>query len=95
VLSDDQSVEIHWPDGTVHHLPFRFLRGQCPCAACVDEMTGIRTLDVDAIPESIRPGSVSFTGNYALKIVWSDGHDTGLYTWEYLQELGNQQQATR
>ncbi len=89
-LRDDGVLEISWPGGGMHRLPFTFLRGECPCAACVDENTGIRTLDIDSIPHDIQPTAMEFTGNYALKIAWSDGHDTGLYTWKNLNRLCNQ-----
>jgi DUF971 family protein len=86
-LSEQSVLELHWPDGTVCRLPYRFLRGECPCAGCVDEMTGIRTLDVDALPLDVRPVQIGFAGNYALRIVWSDGHSSGLFTWENLARL--------
>jgi DUF971 family protein len=89
VLKDNWAVEFQWPDGMTHQLPFRLLRGHCPCASCVDEFTGVRRIDVNAIPENIAPVDVSFTGNYALKFTWSDRHDTGLYTWEHLRQLGD------
>lgn len=79
-------LEITWPDQT-SPISFKRLRGACPCAQCVDEITGVRILDVDAISEDIQPVHVSITGNYALKIAWSDGHDTGLFTWESLRKL--------
>lgn len=86
-LTDRGELELHWPTGSVHRLPFRLLREDCPCAACVDEVTGRRVLDVAAIPQDIRPTALNFAGNYALKIAWSDGHDTGLYTWDHLARL--------
>jgi DUF971 family protein len=81
-------LEIGWNDGTVQRIPFKSLRAQCPCAGCVDELTGIRTLDVEAIPEEIAPARIELCGNYALKIDWNDGHSTGLYTWQRLEEIG-------
>jgi DUF971 family protein len=80
-------LEIGWNDGTVQRIPFRTLRSQCPCAGCVDELTGIRTLDVDSIPADIAPARIELSGNYALKIDWNDGHSTGLYTWQRLAEI--------
>jgi PAS domain S-box-containing protein len=53
----------------------------------VDEMTGERILDPATIPADIQPTGLSFSGNYALKIAWSDGHSTGLYTWDLLAEI--------
>jgi DUF971 family protein len=86
-LTDRGELELQWPDGGTNRLPFRLLREECPCAACVDENTGRRILNVAAIPHDIRPTGMSFTGNYALKIAWSDGHNTGLYTWDHLAKL--------
>lgn len=79
-------LELQWPHGTFR-LPYRFLRGRCPCASCVNEVTGVRVVDVEDVPIEIAPVKLSFSGNYALKIAWSDRHDTGLFTWEYLDLL--------
>jgi DUF971 family protein len=86
-LSDESTLELTWPDGSVAKLPFYALRCACPCASCVDEMTGLRTLDPKSVPTDVRPTSIGFSGNYALKIEWSDRHNSGIYTWERLQEL--------
>lgn len=80
---------ISWVDGHVSTYPNRYLRGECPCAACVDEWTHERRLDVEAIPADIHILSVQPVGNYALKFAWSDGHDTGLYGLERLRDIGN------
>ena len=79
-------LELQWPHGT-YRLPYRLLRGRCPCACCVDEMTGVRAVDVEDVPLAIAPTNIQFSGNYALKITWNDRHDTGLFTWEYLELL--------
>lgn len=86
-LSETGCLELTWPDGRVSQLPFRILRENCPCAACVDEFTGDRILDVTAIPDDVHPTALGFTGNYALKVGWSDGHHSGLFTWDLLDEL--------
>ncbi len=91
---DEGFLEIRWSEETVRHYPFKFLRGQCPCAECVDENTGIRTLDLESISEQIRPMHLAFSGNYALKIHWNDGHQTGLYTWDHLHRLANEPAVT-
>ena len=79
-------LELQWSHGTFQ-LPYRFLRGRCPCAKCVDEVSGIRVVDVEDVPIAIAPTNVQFSGNYAIKITWNDRHDTGLFTWEYLELL--------
>ena len=84
----DQGVlEITWPRLGVRRIAFKTLRASCPCAGCVDELTGGRILNVDAIPANIAPDRLEMSGNYALKIDWNDGHSTGLYTWQRLAEL--------
>ena len=88
-LSDQKLFEIQWNNETVHRIPFKVLRGLCPCAGCVNEFTGERMIDVNTIAEEIQPTSLDFAGNYALKIAWTDQHDTGLYTWERLQAIGD------
>ena len=57
------------------------------CAGCVDEMTGVRTLDVNAVTDDIAITDMQLVGNYALKFVFSDGHDTGIYSWDRLYEM--------
>ena len=79
--------EIVWPDGLVRHLPFKLVRCECPCANCVDEITGVRILKPESIPDEIRPVELGYSGNYALKIVWSDQHGSGIYTWDRLRRL--------
>ena len=86
--------EIAWADGRVDRIGFRTLRGDCPCANCVHEFTGERLLDPADVPESIAPLGVELVGNYAIKVRWSDGHDTGLYTWGHLRRLGDSDAPT-
>jgi len=82
-------LEILWPGEALRQYPFKFLRCECPCASCVNEFTGERILNPDSIPETIAPVGMSFSGNYALKIEWADGHNTGIYTWEQLRRLAD------
>ena len=86
-LVAEQRLLIEWRDGLAAKLPLVALRGECACARCVDEFTGQRILDLDGIDPQIGIGEMKLVGNYALKIYWSDGHNTGLYTWEKLRKL--------
>ena len=79
-------LEIAWADRTVQ-LPFHSVREQCPCAQCVHEITGERLLDPTTLPADLHIIDMQLVGNYALKIRWSDEHDTGLFTWESLARL--------
>jgi len=85
--TQNQRLTITWVDDHVQSYPFVYLRGECRCAHCVDEMTGKRLLDPATIPTDITVSNMQLVGNYALKIIWSDGHDTGLYTWQRLREM--------
>ncbi|MEK8023930.1 MAG: DUF971 domain-containing protein, partial [Candidatus Hydrogenedentota bacterium] len=72
---EDRELEITWDDGVVTTALYRDLRAACPCAACVNEWTGERTLDPAAVNPAVKPASVSLMGNYAVKFEWNDGHD--------------------
>lgn len=84
------ALRITWADNVVSQYPFVALRGQCVCAGCVDEQTGERTLDLDAIPSDISVENMQLVGNYGLRIHWSDGHNTGLYTWNRLRDMAEE-----
>jgi DUF971 family protein len=57
------------------------------CAACVDESTGVRKILPGSIPGNLERVQIAPVGNYALHFGWSDGHDTGIYSFEYLRGL--------
>jgi DUF971 family protein len=85
-LRDERVLAVTWGDRTVD-FPFVFLRGQCSCAQCVHEWTGEQLLDLSTIPEDIAIEKMDLVGSYAVRLNWSDGHNSGLFTWERLQEL--------
>lgn len=81
----DDGVLIEWEEGRHAALyPARALRLACACAECVDEMSGRALLNSGAVPEDIRPVSLELVGTYGLRVRWSDGHATGIYTFERL-----------
>lgn len=86
-LRDSKTLEISWPDIPATRIAFRDLRLLCPCAGCVDEFTGERIVNPQMVPQDVAPTGMNYSGNYALKIHWSDGHETGIYSWEYLSKL--------
>jgi ATP-binding protein involved in chromosome partitioning len=83
----DDAVTITWAEDHVGVYAARDLRLACPCALCCDEMTGRRLLDPATVPDDVTPLKVSLVGAYAIRIDWSDGHSTGIYTYEYLWEI--------
>ncbi len=80
-------VHIRWNTGEQAVYPARFLRGQCPCASCVDEITGKRVVTEGLLPILVYPKRIEPVGRYAIQIFWSDGHSTGIYTWERLHAM--------
>lgn len=83
----DLAFEIQWTDQDCLLIPFRELRGLCPCANCVNELSGERTFFAENAAEDVKPVKMELIGNYAVRISWSDGHHTGLFTWDYLRRL--------
>ena len=83
----DLSFEIQWTEAESFHIPFRELRGMCPCANCVNELSGERTFFATDARADVQPVRMDLVGNYAVRIIWNDGHQTGLYTWEYLKQV--------
>jgi len=82
-------LRITWADGSAIATPFWEIRCDCRCAHCVDEVTGAKLLDPKTVPSDISIDKAELVGNYALRIRWTDGHDTGLFTWDHLQAIGN------
>ena len=82
-----QQTDITWNDGHFSSYPSWYLRENCTCASCVDEFTGKRKVGHGDIPSNLEREDVSLVGNYALQFKWSDGHDTGIYVFEYLRSL--------
>jgi ATP-binding protein involved in chromosome partitioning len=85
---DEKVIVITWENGSVSRYPTRYLRSMCPCAQCVNEVTGQRMITIDSIDPNVRLVSVSPVGRYALHFQWSDGHGTGLYSFDTLHKLG-------
>ena len=80
-------LQITWADGRVCVYEAALLRRACPCAQCVDEWTGERTLKPQAISDEIEIADLNIVGRYALNFRWSDGHETGIYSFQYLRGL--------
>ena len=79
-------LEVAFDDGRRFELPFEYLRVYSPSAEVRGHGPGQETLQLGKHEVGIR--SVDRVGNYAVRLVFDDGHDSGLYTWDYLYELG-------
>ena len=83
----DAGLRITWADGRICEYLTPALRRACPCAQCVNEWTGQRTLQPEAISEELSIADLNIVGRYALNFRWSDGHETGIYSFKYLRDL--------
>ena len=96
-LTAGTGVEIDWKDGHQSSYSFILLRDACPCAMCDDERskTGRRPGDPPklapgALPmfkPAAKPKSAEPVGKYAIKFVWNDGHELGIYSWQFLRDV--------
>ncbi|MCY3832549.1 MAG: DUF971 domain-containing protein [Chloroflexi bacterium] len=90
-------LEIVWDDGLVSRYPLAHLREACPCVECRGghAKMGLANAPDDILKLSPRRSyaitGLSAVGNYALQPSWDDGHQTGIYTWEYLRLLSPEQ----
>jgi len=97
-VSSGAGVDIAWADGHSSHFDFVYLRENCPCAACNDERTKKESRE-EASPAFAssaalpmfkpKPRATAATqvGNYAIQISFSDGHSTGIYSYDYLRSI--------
>lgn len=86
VHTESRVLEIAFDDGGRYRLPFEFLRVYSPSAEVRGHGAGQEVLQTGK--RAVRVTNAEPVGNYALKLVFSDGHDSGLYSWDYLAELG-------
>ena len=83
-LPEERRFRMTWSDGHVAEMPYDYVRGWCPCAACQGHGGPIEhhppRRPVDAV--AIEP-----VGNYAISIAWSDRHATGIYRFDFLRDV--------
>jgi len=89
VEESENSVSITWSDDSRTVYSAADLRRSCPCAGCVNEWTGERTLKPGQIEDDMTFSSISIVGRYALNFHFSDGHDTGIFSYAYLRKLAD------
>ena len=94
---DAQTLKITWDDGESTFYPLNFLRRQCPCASCQEarmktqtpKANPLRILQThEIIANELDLKEAEVVGRYALNFNWSDGHHEGIYTFDFLRELG-------
>jgi len=97
-VSNGAGVDIIWADGHASHFDFIYLREHCPCATCNDEREKKETM-AESSPALVsspalpmfkprpRAQSAQAVGQYAIQIVFSDGHSTGIYSYDLLRSI--------
>lgn len=83
----ESGLRITWGDERACRYSAAQLRRVCPCAKCVNEMTGERVLKPESVPDDLKMDNVELVGRYALNFRWGDGHDTGIYSFRLLRGL--------
>lgn len=90
-ISDKNKLSLRWNDNALSIISLKYLRDECPCATCKGETILFKTFrppkPTMISPEMYKIKSIDVVGEYAIQIVWKDGHNTGIYSWEYLKTL--------
>ena len=96
-VSTGEGVEITWSDGHVSRYDFPYLRDHCPCALCNDERqkkdkfaesaAGGGASALPMFKPRVKAKSANAVGNYAVQIEFTDGHATGIFSFEHLREI--------
>ena len=93
--TEGTGVAVEWKDGHQSEWTFAWLRNACPCATCVEERANSGRKPGEAKPRPLlaiyepptQPVEVTPVGRYAMKFKWSDGHESGIYSWDYLRRV--------
>lgn len=92
-LKKNRALTVRWSDGRVSIYPVAYLRKMSPSADARDIREQLEKNPLTVLPsagvstQGLRAEDVELVGNYAVRITFSDGHRTGLYSWRYLREI--------
>jgi len=93
-LKKDRGLTVQWSDGTTSYYSIAYLRRMSPSADMRELREQLERNPLTVLPSGSPGGggplvatSAELVGNYAIKVVFSDGHQTGLYSWEYLRSI--------
>ncbi len=96
IQRNSSGLEIGWKDSHRREIPYRLLREKCPCARCDaerQEKDPLRILPPPDLFDSLQIVDIQRVGRYAVRLVWNDGHRTGIYTFQFLRELSESVQS--
>lgn len=96
-LTAGTGVDIEWKDGHHSHYAFQYLRDACPCALCDDERAKAdrepwekpkpKPGELPIFKPGAKPVHAEGVGKYAIRFTWNDGHEHGIYSWDYLRDI--------
>lgn len=89
IEESDSEISINWSDEAKTKYNAASLRRACPCAGCINEWTGEKMLKPESVAEDLSFSSIAVVGRYALNFNFSDGHDTGIFSFNYLRQLAD------
>jgi DUF971 family protein len=94
-IENKENLIIKWDDETESQITLKYLRDECPCANCKGETVLLKTYRPPR-PQTSNPlmykiKNIETVGGYAIQVSWKDGHNTGIYSWEYLKKLDKDQ----
>ncbi len=87
VIRENETLRIEWNDGTTCEYAWAFLRRKCPCATCGKQKQEVGAEGWKPAKSQVTIRDIKPVGRYALRFEWQDGHNTGLYSYEYLFSL--------
>jgi len=94
---DKKFLLIKWDEKSESKIGLKYLRDECPCANCKGETILLKTYrppnPTMFNPEMYKIQNIQLVGGYAIQVSWKDGHNTGIYSWEYLQQLAKDEQT--
>jgi DUF971 family protein len=90
-ILDKDKLFLVWNDDSTTTITLKYLRDECPCAVCKGETILFKTFRPPQptifSPEMYKIKNIEVVGDYAIQIWWKDGHNTGIYSWDYLKTL--------
>lgn len=96
-IINKEKLFIKWDDNSESQISLKYLRDECPCANCKGETVLLKTYrpakPQTTTPEMYKIKNIETVGSYAIQITWKDGHNTGIYSWEYLKKLDHDQEG--
>lgn len=87
IIDEGDGFLIRWADDTENRFDAPMLRTSCACAGCINEWTGEKMLKPETVAPDVKIEQIGVVGRYALNFRFSDGHETGIYSFKYLREL--------